>query len=74
MTVLKRRIGTLVATFNRKAGRRKEGFSKSWLSLVVKLLHVSVALDLGLVAVDTPFHLDIGCKGVFHTVRINVGM
>ena len=42
--------------------------------VLVKLLHVSVALDLGLVAVDTPFHLDIGCKGVFHTVRIKEGM
>ena len=40
----------------------------------VKPLHVSVALDLGLVAVDTPLHLDIGCKGVFHMVRIKVGM
>ena len=44
------------------------------LGSVVKPLHVSVALDLGLVAVDTPFHLDIGCKGVFHTVRITEGM
>ena len=41
---------------------------------VVELLHVPIAFDLGLVAVDTTFHLDIRCKGVFHTVRINVGM